>query len=201
MSVFVDCLLPGTQRPVRIEAPAGGWTTVVHERAGDVLAAIAGTGPGEVGILLDGRQLAGMVSEERVRHGLGLATSTWDDLPILRVLDVVAVGLRAPQMALWQTVLGTSAARTRNADDEAHVRALAGRVGLSTWIDAPATSLAPDVAALADVTRALAGRPSALLWRRPDWLDDAVQDGIAQAVTDEQGRENFAVIELTTQVR
>jgi ABC-type branched-subunit amino acid transport system ATPase component len=198
VSLYADCLLPGAARPLRIEADDGSWVTAVHEDPDAVAGALDGTGPGAVGILLGGRQLAGLGGAERARAGLVVATCRLPLVPTMRVADVVLLGLRAPHPHLWQTIIGTTRARQMSDDDEAAVRALAGRMGLAGWVDAPAVDLPPVVQALADVTRAVASLPDVLVLRRPEWLPTPALAEITAALRDEQVREGFTVVELAT---
>ena len=197
MSLYLDCLLDSDQPPLRAEAEQGEWVTVACKDPDAAARAIAGTGPGVVGILLGGNQVAGLRAPQRTRAGLAVALCRLPAMPTLRLADVLLLGLRAPRPHLWQTVAGTSTARTMMRDDEAQVRALAGRVGVAEWLDAPAVDLPPDVQALADVTRAIAAVPQALVLRRPQWLSEDALGHIEAAVRDEQQRDGFAVVELT----
>lgn len=197
MSLYLDCQLDGQPRPLRAEAEAGGWVTIACPDPDAAARATAGTGPGEVGILLSGRQLAGLRAAQRSRAGLAIALCRLGPMSTMRLADVLLLGLRAPRPHLWQTIAGTSKARTMMRDDEAQVRSLAGRLGMAEWVDAPAVDLPPDVQALADITRAIASAPRALVLRRPTWLDDEPLGHIMATVRDEQQRDAFAVVELT----
>ena len=182
---------------VHFDAAPGEWVPVSHPRPDDVVAAIGGVGPGEVVIELDGTDLSGASAAQR--HAAQLCTTgcRLDPLPALRVADVIGLGLRAPQPPLWQTLLGTGRARMSSADDEAQVRALAGRVGLSRWVDRTAVSLPLKIEALVDLTRALAGLPKVLVWRRPEWLDPVSLGAVTEAVVAEQRLGGFTVVEFT----
>jgi ABC-type branched-subunit amino acid transport system ATPase component len=196
VSLYVDCLLEPDAPVLRVEAAAGTWVGIDCRDAAAVARAIAGTGPGEVGILLRGRQLAGLTAPQRARAGLAVALCRLQPMPALRVADVLLLGLRAPRPHLWQTLAGTRKARTMMRDDEAQVRALAGRLGLAEWVDAPAVDLPPEVQALADLTRALASVPAALVLCRPTWVPGEALGHIELAIRDEQARDGFAVVEL-----
>lgn len=196
MSLYVDCQLDTARRPLRAEAAGGEWVEVGATDPDAVARSLAGTGPGAVGILLDGRQLAGLRAPQRSRAGLAVALCRLDPMPTLRVADVLLLGLRAPRPHLWQTLIGSSKARAMISDDEAQVRALAGRVGVAEWVDAPAVDLPPQVQALVDVARALASVPGAVVLRRPSWLPEPILHTVHSAVRDEQQRDGFAVVEL-----
>lgn len=200
MSLYLDCLLDSDQPPLRAEAEQRSWVTVGCKDADAAARAIAGTGPGEVGILLSGRQVAGLDAPQRSRAGLAVALCRLPPMPTLRLADVLLLGLRAPRPHLWQTMAGTSRARTMMRDDEAQVRALAGRLGAAEWLDAPAVDLPPEIEALADVTRAIGAVPQALVLRRPEWLAPDQLGHIEAAVRDEQQRDGFAVVELADHV-
>ena len=196
MSLYVDCQLHADQPPVRVEAERGSWVQVTAPDPDGTVRAIAGTGPGAVGILLDGRQLAALNAPHRALAGLAVAVCRLDPMPTLRVADVLLLGLRAPRPHLWQTIIGTSRARAMMGDDEAQVRALAGRVGIAEWLDVAAVDLPPQVQALTDVTRALAAVPRALVLRRPTWLPAESLREMRTSVSEEQQRHGFAVVEL-----
>ncbi len=180
-----------------LEAEPGAWVTVEHPSPDAVVAAIGGLGPGDVAIELDGACLTNCTAAQRHAARLCTAGCRLDPLPALRVADVIGLGLRAPQPRLWQALIGTAKARGYSADDEAQVRALAGRVGLARWVDRTAVSLPLKVEALVDVTRALAGLPEALVWRRPEWLDPASLAEVTEAVAAEQRLGGFTVVEFT----
>jgi ABC-type branched-subunit amino acid transport system ATPase component len=196
VSLFLDYLGGPDQRPIRAEAEDGEWVPLEHHDPDAVVQAMAGTGPGTVSILLDARQLAALNAQDRFHAGLAVATCRLPELPTMRVADVLLLGLRAPRPHLWQTVAGTKRAHTMARDDEAHVRALAGRLGLAHWLDGVAVGLPPEAQALADVTRGLAAVPRALVLRSPQWLAAADREGIVAAIRDEQERQGFAVVEV-----
>ena len=196
MSLYVDCQLESHEPPVRVEAERGSWVEIAASDPDAIGRAIAGTGPGAVGILLDGRQLAGLNAPRRSLAGLAVALGRLEPMPTMRVADVLLLGLRAPRPHLWQTIIGSSRARAMMCDDEAQVRSLAGRVGIAEWLDVPAVDLPPQVQALTDVTRALASVPHALVLRRPTWLPAESLRELRTAVDDEQQRHGFAVVEL-----
>jgi ABC-type branched-subunit amino acid transport system ATPase component len=197
VNLYVDCQLDTDLPPLRIEASPGTWVTSASRDPDGAARAIAGTGPGAVGILLGGRQLAGLRPSQRWRAGLAVALCRLEPMPTMRVADVLLLGLRAPRPHLWQTIAGTAKARTMMRDDEAQVRGLAGRLGIAEWVDAPAVNLPPEVQAVTDIARALASVPHALLLRRPAWLTVGERGHIEAAIRDEQQRHDFAVVELT----
>jgi ABC-type branched-subunit amino acid transport system ATPase component len=161
------------------------------------VAAIAGFGPATARVVLDGEHLDAATTAERHRAQLCVATCRVDELPTLKVADFVVLGLRAPEPPLWKTLLGTSQARAMSADDQAQVRALAGRTGLAAWVDRPVVELPDLVIALMDVTRALAGLPKALVWRRPDWLAPEDIEHVRDAIEHERATTPFSVVEFT----
>lgn len=179
-----------------VEADLGEWVTVASPIPAQAVAAISGLGPGDVTIELDGQALSDASAAQRHAARLCSASCRLDPLPALRVADVIGLGLRAPQPRLWQALIGTARARAQSDDDEAAVRALAGRVGLSRWVDRTAVSLPLRVEALVDVTRALAGLPRALVWRSPEWLDPSSLAEVNEAVAAEQALAGFTVVEF-----
>lgn len=181
---------------VHFDAAPGEWLPMTHPQPDAVVAALGGVGPGDVVIELDGEDLSAATAAQRHAAQLCSSGGRLDPLPALRVADVIGLGLRAPQPPLWQTLLGTHGARTSSADDEAQVRALAGRVGLARWVDRTAVSLPLKIEALVDLTRALAGRPKVLIWRRPEWLDPVSLAAVTEAVMSEQGLGGFTVVEF-----
>ena len=197
MSLTIECLVPPATEPLRIEAGDQEWVVVQHPAADVVVAAIAGFGPATARVVLDGEHLDAATTAQRHRAQLCVATSRVDELPTLKVADFVVLGLRAPEPPLWKTLLGTSQARAMSADDQAQVRALAGRTGLAGWIDRPVIDLPDLVIALMDVTRALAGLPKALVWRRPDWLPAEDIAHVREAIEHERATTPFTVAELT----
>ena len=196
MTLSIECLIPPATEPVRIEADDGQWVVVAHEQADVAVAAIAGYGPATARVVLDGEHLDAASTAQRHRAQLCVATCRVDPLPTLRVADFVLLGLRAPEPPLWKTLLGTSQARAMSADDQAQVRALAGRTGLAGWVDRPVVDLPDLVIALMDVTRALAGLPKALIWRRPDWLSPEDIEHVRDAIRHERSTTGFIVVEV-----
>ena len=196
MTLDVECLVPPSPAPMRLTAGPGEWLVVEHEDPDAAVAAIAGFGRGTARINLDGDVLDGATPVQRQRAQLCVATCRVDPLPTLRVADVVMLGLRAPEPPLWKTLVGTHRARAMAADDEAHVRALAGRTGLARWIDHTAVDLPDDVVALMDVTRALAGLPKSLVWRSPQWLGAETVATLRACIEHEQTSGGFSVVEF-----
>lgn len=196
MSLSVECQLDAMEPTVRAEAERGAWVEVTTPDADDAARAIAGTRPGAVVILLEGRQLAPLSAPQRSLAGLAVALCRLDPMPTMRVADVLLLGLRSPRPHLWQTIIGSRRARTMACDDEAQVRALAGRLGIAEWLDVAAVDLPPPVQALTDVTRAVASTPRALVLRRPTWLPVESLRDVRAAVDAEQQRDGFAVVEL-----
>ena len=197
MTLTVECLIPPATQPLRIEAADQEWVVVAHHAADVAVAAIAGFGPATARVVLDGEHLDAATTAERHRARLCVATCRVDPLPTLKVADFVVLGLRAPEPPLWKTLLGTGQARAMNADDQAQVRALAGRTGLAGWIDRPVVDLPDLISALMDVTRALAGLPKALVWRRPDWLPAEDIAHVREAIEHERATTPFTVVEFT----
>lgn len=194
MTLVVDGVV--ADRPVSVRADPGQWVVVPHPAPEAVVAALAGLDSDDLPVSLDGQDLSGLPAIGRHRAQLCAASCRLDQLPALRVADVIGLGLRAPQPALWQALVGTSKARGHSADDEAQVRALAGRLGLAGWVDRSAVNLPLKVEALVDIARALAGAPKAFVWRRPEWLDPASRAEINDAVAAEQQLAGFAVVEF-----
>lgn len=186
------------------EAVAWEWLTLPTQRPDDVIAACAGAADtrgdhdSAVHIALDGTSIDDLSAPYRHQVGLGVAAGRLGVVPELRVLDIVLLGLRTPQPPLWQILLGGARARSRADDEEAEARALAGRTGLATWVSHPAAGLPPQVIALTDLTRALAGAPKAVVWRRPEWLTEEEQAEIAAVLVAEQDARGIPVIEVVT---
>lgn len=172
----------------------GAWTTLTLADPQEYGQRCAG-GANHVPVALDGDALPA-AAHLRARAGLGVVLGRLPDLPLLNVLDVVLLGVRDEQPPLWQTMLGKAGVRALREDQAAAARALAGRTGLAPWVDRPAVGLAPNVGALADLTRAVAGAPRALIWCRPVWLDEQEQQELAAAVAGEQTIRGFGVLEL-----
>ncbi len=194
MTLTVDGDVAGA--PLSVEVPAGAWTVATHPDPDAAAAVVAGTAPAGVSVALDGRLLRRRDAAGRQRAGLAVATSRLGCLPSLRVVDVVMLGLDGPQPPLWQIVLGTRRARTVQLDDEAAARALAGRLGLASRLDAAAVGLPAATEALLDLARALASGPRALVWRRPEWLPPADAEEIAAVAAGEHARSRLTVLEL-----
>lgn len=194
MTLVIDGQL--LDEPLQARAGAGEWVVASHGYPDGAVDAVAGLLPSPVTVTLDGTDLSSEPPVERHRAQLCTATCRLDQLPALRVADVIGLGIRAPQPPLWQALVGTARARALSADDEAHVRALAGRVGLASWVEATAVNLPLRVEALVDIARALAGVPKALVWRRPEWLDPSSLQEISDAVVAEQRLAAFAVVEF-----
>lgn len=196
MSVVIDGTV-GSGDPVRAEAGPGEWTVVEHRAPGAAVAAVGGIGPGDLTITVAGTDVGHLTAAKRHDARLCVTACRVDPLPALRVADVVGLGVRAPQPAMWQALIGTARSRALSKDDEAMIRALAGRVGLAGWVDRTAVRLPLRIEALLDITRALAGLPLAFVWRRPEWLDAASLAEINDVVVAEQKLSGFAVVEFT----
>ena len=181
---------------ISVDASDRNWVPASSTDAAAVIAAIAGLIPAPLTVTLDGQDLSTFSPVQRHRAQLCVAGSRLDPLPALRVGDVIGLGLRAPQPPLWQSLVGTARARSSHADDEAQVRALAGRVGLAGWVDRTAVDLPLKIEALVDLARALAGVPKVLVWRRPEWLNPVSLAEITAAVTAEQRLAGFTVVEF-----
>ena len=181
---------------LEITAEPGDWITVPSRDAAAAVDAVAGLVGKPLTVRLGEEELGEAAPIARHRAQLCVAGCRLDPLPALRVGDVIGLGLRAPQPALWQSLVGTAGARVSSADDEAQVRALAGRVGLAGWVDRTAVDLPLKVEALVDLARALAGLPKALVWRCPEWLDPVSLGEFTAAVTAEQRIAGFAAVEF-----
>lgn len=195
MTLVVDGQIEGVRANAVVEA--GQWGVLSHPTPDAVVAAIGGLRDGDaLTISLEGKAMHGLTAGERHSGRLCVSGCRLDPLPALRVADVVGLGVRAPQPPLWQALVGTSRSRGLSADDEAMIRALAGRVGLARWVDRTAVALPLKIEALADITRALAGLPEALVWRRPEWLDPQSLAELNEVVVAEQRLAGFAVLEV-----
>lgn len=197
MTLAVDGVC--ADQELHLRAGGGEWVVVRHWDPDAAVAAVAGLAASSLAVALDGQDLRSASPAERSKAQLCAATCRLDQLPALRVADVIGLGLRAPQPALWRALIGTAGSRVQSADDEAQVRALAGRVGLAGWVDTTAVNLPLKIEALTDIARALAGVPKALVWRRPEWLDPASLQEITDAVVSEQRLAGFAVAEFVQQ--
>ena len=197
MKLVIEGTLNDGGAPVQAAAEAGQWTVVEHPAPDAVVAAVGGVGPGHLRIRLGEQDLSDTGPAGRHDARLCVTGCRLDPLPALRVADVVGLGVRAPQPPLWQALIGTGRSRALSQDDEAMIRALAGRVGLAGWVDRTAVRLPLKVEALVDITRALAGLPLAFVWRRPEWLDPGSLAEINEVVTAEQQQSGFAVVEFT----
>lgn len=174
-----------------VAVPATGWARLDHPDPATLLAALAGEVPAYGRLLLGEQELTLQPPHERVRAGLVVCEGRIPDAPGMRVLDMVLLARPAPGRATsWRAALGSSRARTALADEEAAVRALAGRLGLASWLDAPAVELPPAVAAATDLARGLAGAPRALVWQVPATDPEA----LAASLAVEQERLGCAVL-------
>lgn len=198
MRLVIDgTVADGAQRlAVHADAGAGDWVVVAHPAPDAVVAAVGGVGPGDLTITLGDTDVGALSAARRHQAKLCVTGCRLDPLPALRVADVVGLGVRAPQPPLWQALVGTARSRALSKDDEAMVRALAGRVGLARWVDRTAVNLPLKVEALVDITRALAGQPLALVWRRPEWLDAGSLAELNDVITAEQQLAGFTVVEF-----
>ena len=193
-ALHIAGVLGGEQ--VEVTAQAGDWITVPSADAAAVVTAVAGLVDNPLRVHLGDEDLSDATPVQRHRAQLCVASCRLDPLPALRVGDVIGLGLRAPQPALWQSLVGTAGARASSADDEAQVRALAGRVGLAAWVDRTAVNLPLKIEALVDLARALAGMPKALVWRAPEWLDPQSLQELTTAIAAEQRIAGFAGVEF-----
>jgi ABC-type branched-subunit amino acid transport system ATPase component len=204
-ALLLDCLQGPGLTSTRAAVGPGEWLRLAAAQPDGLIEAIAGIAPATGGVVLDGTELAGLAADARQRAGLATATCRLPDLQGLRVGDVLLLG-RSPARPTarpprwWQEALGTSRARAAQADAEAAVRNLAGRLGLAGWVDRDAVDLPPQVAARADTLRALGSRPRAVVWRRPEWLDPSVADDLAAVIDGERRRGGVAVLEVVSGV-
>lgn len=175
------------------EVAAGEWVRLDHPEPKALLAVIAGQAAGHGRVLLAGQDLVDKAPQERVRVGLAVCSGQLPDLPGMRVLDVLQlarpVRLRA---ASWRALLGSRRARAALGAEEATVRSIAERLGLTPWLEHPAVQLPAVVAAAADLAGGLAGVPRALVWREPQ----AHSEELAAVLADEQRRLGCAVLSL-----
>jgi ABC-type branched-subunit amino acid transport system ATPase component len=199
MSFVLDGVVLGAdQQPVRLAVAPGGWDTLCREDADEVFATFTSLGPVPGPLLLEGRPIDRLPARERIEAGLVAAASTVESAPALDVLDLLLLTRGVPgRLTTWRAALGSGRARALLDDEHAAVRALAGRLGLGGWLDRGTEDLPGHVAALADVTRALAADPRALLWRRPDWLTPGEQQQLAGVLREEAQRIGCAVLEVT----
>lgn len=193
--LLLDSVTAGGPPAVRVRVAPGEWAVVAHPDADALIAAVAATGSGDGGVLLDGRELSGLPAHERARAGLATISGRIGDLAGVRVVEVLQ--LAAPGGG-WRAALGVRRARERSADTESDVRSLAGRVGLGPWLDKDVVDLPSDVQALTDLTRGLVACPRAVVWRRPEWLDPSAAEEIATVLHREQQRRRIPVVELRT---
>jgi ABC-type branched-subunit amino acid transport system ATPase component len=198
MTLVLDGVVLGAGgQPVRLAVAPGGWATLCREDADEVFATLTGLGPVPGPLLLDGHPIDRLCARERIEAGLVAAASAVESAPALDVLDVVLLTRGVPgRLTTWRAALGSGRARALLEDEHAAVRALAGRLGLGGWLDRGTVDLPGHVAALVDITRALAAEPHALLWRRPDWLTPGEQKRLAGVVRDEAQRIGCAVLEV-----
>jgi len=198
--------------PVSTDVAAGQWVTLGHADPPGLLAAIAGDAQAGVGhgrVLLAGQDLSHQPASRRARAGLATCPGRLPDLPGLRVMDVLLVARSESLRGLsWRAALGSRQARAALADAEADARALAARLGIGDWVDAQAVGLPPQVAARADLVRALVGAPRALVWAVPATGADGhatarpgAAPTLADALAAEQKRLGMAVLAVEPTLR
>lgn len=193
---------------VTTEVAAGQWVTLAHADPEALIAAVAcdpaGGGAPDGRVLLGGADLSGQPTSQRVRAGLGICPGRLEDLPGMRVLDVVLLApTEAARGLSWRAALGSRRARAGLADRETAARALCERMGIGGWIDAEAVGLPRRVAAATDLVRAVAGAPRALVWAVPPAEadphtvprpDEPAVSVLAAALAVEQARLGMAVL-------
>jgi ABC-type branched-subunit amino acid transport system ATPase component len=198
VTLVLDGVVAGRDdTPIRISVASGAWATLRREDAEAIMDDCTAAAPMPGPVLVDGRRVDRLPAPARIAAGLVAVPSRVGAVPALQVLDVVLLTRRVPgRLTTWRAALGSSRARTLLDDEKAAVRALAGRLGLGRWLDVDATELPADVAALVDLTRALAAEPRAVVWRRPEWLPRGEQADLAGLLADETARIDCAVLEL-----
>jgi ABC-type branched-subunit amino acid transport system ATPase component len=196
MLLLTDCpAAPG--RPVTVRVEPGERLVLAVGDPDGLLAAIAGHGRPQGGVVVADRVLTDAPPVRRWAAGLATASCRPPAGVAATTLDLVLLGDRPPrQPRALALAAGTRRARTALRDAEAAARSLSGRVGLAAWLDAPPEALPPSAAALADLTRALLGRPTALVVRDPSWLDDAEAAAVGAALADEAALLGTAVLVL-----
>lgn len=191
---------------VTVEVAAGEWVTLAHPDPDALVAVIAGYSAGNDApsgrVLLAGADLGGRPADHRARAGLAVCPGRVGDLPGMRVLDVVLL-TRSEGGTSLRAAFGSRRGRAARPDKEAAARALCERMGIGGWADAEAAGLPPRVAAAADLARAVAAAPRALVWAvtardaDPDTVprpDEPAVSVLAAALAEEQARLGMAVL-------
>lgn len=200
MSLMLDSLSVAGAPPVHVRIPDGVWAVVRHPEPDALIDVLAGLREGVGGVVLLGRELRAVPPAERTRLGLGVVFSRLPELPGVLVREVLQIAMPGGP-GPFAAMAGTRGARTAMADQEASVRSLAGRMGISRWLDREAVGLLPGIAAHVDAVRALAAAPSAVVWRRPEWLPPQQQQGLLDVLAEEHARVGMPLVEVTSTSR
>jgi ABC-type branched-subunit amino acid transport system ATPase component len=162
-----------------------------------LLAGVRGDGPAGGGLIVGETVLTGATPPERWTAGLAVSGGRVPAALDGSVLELVVLGERRRRPPLLGVAAGTGRARAALADGEAAARALAGRVGLARHLDRPLAGISEEVAALADLARALLAGPHALVLRDPEWLAPESRSRIRATALEEGARLRAAVLVLT----
>jgi branched-chain amino acid transport system ATP-binding protein len=130
---------------------------------------VSGLAPPDSGsILLDGRDIAGWSPDKVSRAGLVRTFQVARGFPKLSVFQhLMLYGRDQPGETLWQAIVGTRAAREREAALAERAWEIAKFLRLDRLIDNPATALSGGQKKLLEIGRALMAEPKLVLLDEP----------------------------------
>ena len=142
--------------------PNGAGKTTLFNVASGLFRPDAGS------ILFDGHDIAGLPADRIVRSGLVRTFQLARGFPKLSVFQhLMLYGRDQPGERLWSAILGSRAARDREAELAELAWATARRLRLDHVIDNPVTALSGGQKKLVEIGRALMAQPKMILLDEP----------------------------------
>jgi ABC-type branched-subunit amino acid transport system ATPase component len=159
-------------RGVDLAVTAGGITGLIGPNGAGkttVFNVVSGLVPPDAGsVRFDGQEIAGLAPDAVSRLGLVRTFQVARGFPRLSVFQhLMLYGRDQPGESLWQAILGTRAAREREAELAERAWATARFLRLDHLIDNPATALSGGQKKLLEIGRALMAEPRLVLLDEP----------------------------------
>ena len=159
-------------RGVDLAVAAGGITGLIGPNGAGkttLFNVVSGLVPPDAGsIRFDGQEIAGLAPDAVSRRGLVRTFQVARGFPRLSVFQhLMLYGRDQPGETLWQAILGTRAAREREAELAERAWSTARFLRLDHLIDNPATALSGGQKKLLEIGRALMAEPRLVLLDEP----------------------------------
>src|SRR5258707_14534328 len=184
---------------VDLAVAAGGITGLIGPNGAGkttLFNVVSGLVPPDAGsIRFDGQEIAGRAADEISRRGLVRTFQVARGFPRLSVFQhLMLYGRDQPGEILWQAIVGTRAARDREAALAERAWEIARFLRLDALIDNPATALSGGQKKLLEIGRALMAAPKLVLLDEPTaGVNPTLRNEIAQRLL-ELPRRGLAVL-------